>query len=275
MGKGFLLTLQAGALGLVLLVLVAAVFVAGAYGLLYLARRAEQRLPLEKAPAAGAAEWTAEDVFYAVSGRGRAAYLLLCLERALAFYGQDLTLWQSLLERYWAITAAEEDAAVDWLETVFYLLPDSVLPYECFEDASEAAGYPWSAAQFEEARRCYTAAGWGMIVFNTLLQNLYLLVSGWDEEGAPTPEGLRLIAEAENQMRVFRVPLPQEGPALAFVKAQKGKGPGAPFDGLALSVLGAEKASDAAAEDTGKDAAVPVFTPAAAEAKDGPGTSDL
>ncbi len=255
MGKGFVLTLQAGVLGLALIVAVAAFFIAGAYGLLYLARRAEARIPAQTEGQAAAEDWTPSDPFYAVSGRGRAAYLLLCLEEALSFYGQDLAQWRFLLERFWSVTATAEEELTGWLETVYYLLPDAVLPYETFEDAAADAGYPWSAAQFEQARQCYMSTGYGMIAVNALLQNLYLLASGWDEDPPPGPEGLRLLADTENQLHTFHVPLPQEGPSLTFVQEQKETGPGAPFDGLSLSALPAKPAAEKP-----DSAAVPVFS---------------
>lgn len=37
--------------------------------------------------------------FYKLSGRGRAAYLILCLEKALQFYGQELAAWEWLLQK--------------------------------------------------------------------------------------------------------------------------------------------------------------------------------
>lgn len=255
MGKGFVLTLQAGVLGLVLIAAVAALFIAGAYGLLYLARRAEARVPVPAEKPAAAEDWMPSDPFYEVSGRGRAAYLLLCLEEALSFYGQEPEQWRFLLERFWSVTAAADADMADWLETVYYLLPDAVLPYETFEDAAADAGYPWSAEQFSQARRCYTSAGYGMIAVNTLLQNLYLLASGWDEDPPPGPEGLRLLADTENQLRAFHVPLPKEGPSLTFVRERKEAGAGAPFDGLSLSVLPAK-----AGAENPDDPAVPVFS---------------
>ena len=39
--------------------------------------------------------------FYPVCWRGRAAYLLLCLEEALIFYRQDLDAWEWIFQKLW------------------------------------------------------------------------------------------------------------------------------------------------------------------------------
>ena len=42
--------------------------------------------------------------FYKVSGRGRVSYLILCLEEALLFYGQDFSAWERILRELWSVT---------------------------------------------------------------------------------------------------------------------------------------------------------------------------
>ena len=65
---------------------------------------------------------------YRVSGRGRAAYLILCLENALKFYHQDFAAWEWVLGRLWSITELSESGWLDiWLDSVGELMPDAVL----------------------------------------------------------------------------------------------------------------------------------------------------
>ena len=42
--------------------------------------------------------------FYKISGRGRVAYLILCLEETLRFYKQNFTAWEWILRKLWSIT---------------------------------------------------------------------------------------------------------------------------------------------------------------------------
>lgn len=57
--------------------------------------------------------------FYKVSGRGRVAYLILCLEEVLLFYGQDFSAWERILRELWSITnGSEGDWIGTWLDSV-------------------------------------------------------------------------------------------------------------------------------------------------------------
>ena len=42
-------------------------------------------------------QWVHSHPFYKVSGRGRVAYLILCLEEVLLFYEQDFSVWERIL----------------------------------------------------------------------------------------------------------------------------------------------------------------------------------
>lgn len=62
--------------------------------------------------------------FYKVSGRGRVAYLILCLEEVLLFYGQDFSAGERILRELWSITnGSEGDWIGTWLDSVWELLP--------------------------------------------------------------------------------------------------------------------------------------------------------
>lgn len=67
--------------------------------------------------------------FYKVSGRGRVAYLILCLEKTLQFYKQDFTAWEWLLRKLWSITDNSENNWIDaGIDSIGELLPSEVLP---------------------------------------------------------------------------------------------------------------------------------------------------
>ncbi len=179
-------------------VVIAAVF-AGFAGFLYLlyrliklmrpkeVRREEQRVLSHR--------------FYKVSGRGRVAYLILCLEETLRFYGQDFSAWEWILRRLWSITDCSENNWIDiWLDSVGELLPSTVL-----------AGNPAEAASAEvsKARTLYTQAGSAMIVINAIIENAYTIVGGWSPDTiAHDPDALFLIDKVEETMTAFGVPLP-------------------------------------------------------------------
>ncbi len=56
---------------------------------------------------------------YQVSGRGRIAYLILCLEETLRFYRQDLSAWEWVLRRLWSITDCSENNGCTYKFRVF------------------------------------------------------------------------------------------------------------------------------------------------------------
>ncbi len=168
--------------------------------------------------------------FYRVSWRGRAAYLILCLEEALQFYKQDFTAWEWVLRKLWSITdCAENDWMIDvWLDSVVDLLPRVVLT----DNAAEAA-----SADINKARNLYTQAGYAMIVINAILENADAMVGAWSSNtAAHDPDALRYLDKVEAVMRDFGVPLPSSEISQPLFK-QKDSWFGAPFDGLRLSRL--------------------------------------
>jgi len=167
--------------------------------------------------------------FYQVSGRGRIAYLILCLEEALRFYGQDFSAWEWILRRLWSITDRSENNWIDlWLDAVGELLPSEVLT----DSTAEAA-----PAEISKARALYIQAGTAMIVINAILENVYTVVGGWSPDTtAHDPDALYLIDKTEETMRAFGVPLPSDEVLQPLFK-QKDVSFGKPFDGLRFSCL--------------------------------------
>ncbi len=166
---------------------------------------------------------------YEVSWRGRIAYLILCLEEALRFYGQDFSAWEWVLRRLWSITDCSENNWMDiWLDSVGELLPSEVLA----DNSAEAA-----SAEISKARALYTQAGPAMIVINAVIDNAYTIVCQWDPDTlADDPDAIRLIAKVEETMMKFGVPLPANE-IIQPLLAQNGSYFGKPFDGLRLSYL--------------------------------------
>lgn len=167
--------------------------------------------------------------FYKVSGRGRAAYIILCLEAALQFYKQDLPEWDGILRKLWSVTANDEDSWIDaWVDDISELLPEAVLTNNAGA-ASEAVS---------KARKLYIQAGYAMIVINAILENLYRMVAEWSANTkANDPEGLDYIDTAEEIMKKFAVPLPPAEIVELLRTKQISSSLGAPFDGLRLSCL--------------------------------------
>lgn len=167
--------------------------------------------------------------FYKVSGRGRAAYLILCLERTLQFYKQDLAAWEWILRKLWSVTDNSENNWIDvWLDSIGELLPKAVLTNN-------------SDAVLEEtgkARSLYIQAGYAMIVINTILESAYTMVSEWSPDtSAHDPGALGYIDEAEEMMKKFEVPRPSDEVIQRLLVEQKSSSFGEPFDGLRFSCI--------------------------------------
>jgi len=167
--------------------------------------------------------------FYQVSGRGRIAYLTLCLEETLRFYRQDLTAWEWILRQLWSITDRSDNNWIDlWLDSVGELLPSMVLAGRSAETAS---------AEISKAQSLYTQAGIAMIVINAILENVYTIVGGWSPDTtAHDPDALYLIDKTEETMGAFGVPLPPDK-VIQPLFQQKAPSFGGPFDGLRFSCL--------------------------------------
>jgi hypothetical protein len=166
--------------------------------------------------------------FYKVSGRGRVAYLILCLEKTLQFYKQDFTAWEWLLRRLWAITNNPQNNWIDaWLDTIGELLPSEVLTNNNGSTISE---------EIEKAQNLYTQAGYAMIVINSILDSTYTMVCEWSPNtNAYDPDALYHIDKVEETMKQFEIPLPSSEIVQRLLSEQKSSSFGEPFDGLCFS----------------------------------------
>lgn len=162
--------------------------------------------------------------FYKVSGRGRVAYLILCLEKTLQFYKQDFTAWEWLLRKLWSITDNSEDNWIDtWLDSIGELLPSEVLTNNNDSTISE---------EIEKAQNLYTQAGAAMIVINAILNSTYTLVGEWSPDtSAYDPDALYHIDKVEVTMNQFKIPLPSNEIIQRLLSEQKSSTFGEPFDG--------------------------------------------
>lgn len=167
--------------------------------------------------------------FYHVSGRGRIAYLILCLEEVLPFYGQDLSAWEQILRELWRITSCSEGDWIGcWLDSVGELLPSMILTNRTDESFSH---------ETRKIQNLYQQSGPAMILVNTIMENAYTMVCEWSPDNAAyDPGALRFIDEVEEMMKNFGVPLPANE-AVSFLVSQKDFSLGKPFDGLHLSRL--------------------------------------
>lgn len=165
--------------------------------------------------------------FYKVSGRGRIAYLILCLEEVLLFYGQDFSAWEKILRELWSITnGSEGDWIGTWLDSVEALLPSQILKTA-----------PSSSDDIRKIRNLYTQSGTKMILVSALMESVYTMVCEWAPDTvAYDPNALHFIDETEEMMKKWGVPLPA-GENVQFLIAQKDFSLGKPFEGLRLSYL--------------------------------------
>ena len=165
--------------------------------------------------------------FYKVSGRGRIAYLILCLEEVLLFYGQDFSAWEQILRELWSITnGSEGDWIGTWLDSVEPLLPSQILTTA-----------PSSSDDIRKIRNLYTQSGTKMILVSALMESVYTMVCEWAPDTvAYDPDALHFIDKTEEMMKKWGVPLPA-GENVQFLITQKDFSLGKPFEGLRLSYL--------------------------------------
>ena len=174
-------------------------------------------------------QWVYSHPFYKVSGRGRVAYLILCLEEVLLFYGQDFSAWERILRELWSITnGSEGDWIGTWLDSVLELLPSQILANKTDQLSSDDK---------REVPNLYAQSGLVMILVNTLMENAYTMVCEWSPDiVAHDPDALHYIDKAEEMLKKFGVPLPANE-AVQFLASQKDSSLGRSFEGLRLSYL--------------------------------------
>ena len=168
--------------------------------------------------------------FYKISGRGRVAYLILCLEETLRFYKQDFTAWEWILRKLWSIADNSQSDWIDaWLDSIGELLPSMVLINKNDKTISEEIG---------KAQNLYIQAGYAMIVINTILDCAYTMVGEWSPNtSAHDPDALYRIDNVEETMQDFGIPLPSNEIIQQLLLEQKGSSFGEAFNGLRFSCL--------------------------------------
>ena len=134
--------------------------------------------------------------FYKVSGRGQIAYLILCLEEVLLFYGQDFSAWEQILRELWSITnGSEGDWIGTWLDSVKPLLPSQILTTA-----------PSSSDDIRKIRNLYTLSGTKMILVSALMESVYTMVCEWAPDTvAYDPDALHFIDETEEMMKKWGI----------------------------------------------------------------------
>lgn len=172
--------------------------------------------------------------FFPVSKRGRAAYLILCLEEALKFYdSENLESWKWLLHELWRITSIWEWDIDEWVDRICDASIESVMKYCAYQK------YDLSHDEMESLLELYTEDKSFLPVIDALYNQVYLvIVLDWgDLEPAHTPSALSAIDEAERILTEHGIPFPQDQQALNFIMSHRNGHYGRPFDGIPLSSI--------------------------------------
>lgn len=178
--------------------------------------------------------------FYQVSKRARAAYLILCLEQVLLFYGLDFEKWDWVLKKLWEITSTNDEES--WIFQISDLLPEEVLTHRTLEEVeAERKGmaiyfcYSFSEERFQYFGKLYREAGHPTA--EQVLENIYHVVAEeWGQaEEANTPSSLSYIEETEKLLTEQKIPLPTDPQTLKFLMGHRDPHLGKPFDGLQFS----------------------------------------
>lgn len=182
--------------------------------------------------------------FHGAAGPGRAAYLVLCLERALRALDQSPADWRWVLDRLWTLAARIPVAFGEYgpLYEVYSLLPAHVLPFARFEEIvvlplGDGPAEQWepengrtylTEERFAALWELYLQAGWRMAVFAPLLALAWeeaLMLS--TDAVPPWPKGLEPLFEAETLLTRWGIPLPrvEEPEAVqALLRGEKRRG---------------------------------------------------
>ena len=181
-----------------------------------------------------------EHKFRRVSKRGRAAYLILCFEECLSFYGENMGYWKWILEELWEITSTWDIER--WVKRVCDLTPESVLPYVSYQEMIEkvtASGYWYELGEeaFTSLQRLYRKERTGFQIISDMIDRICgVIVDDWgDLEEAFTPSCLHNIDEAEEIMKHNSIPLPSDTSAIDFIMEHRDRHYGKPFKGIQFS----------------------------------------
>lgn len=174
-------------------------------------------------------------LFYKVSLRGRAAYLVLCFDQALRFTGQDFAAWETVRRELRRVT---EENFETWSFRAIDLLPDEILSAGSRADLiaqrehTAFPGYAFSEAEFAAFRALYTQAGDALAPLSFLMERILdVAICGCEAGTQPphTPDSLPLIDQANAYMQSRGIPLPDEPAVLFLLHRQRSPGIGKPF----------------------------------------------
>lgn len=180
-------------------------------------------------------------VFYCVSKRARAAYLILCIEQALQCCGEDLLQWERALKNMWEVTSTDDMEA--WIADMDAFSPQTLEDLDTFEEwEKEISGltYLLKDAGLKERffyyKELYQHA-------NPILQQLVcclvvLVTEEWQSGDVPyMPSVLQYIDQVRYLLQKEDIPLPHDEQALRFLMNHKDAYWGKPFGGLQFSIL--------------------------------------
>ncbi len=200
-----------------------------------LALRRFQRSPEQRAKQKSLQKNWGAHPFFRVCSRARAAYIILCLEEALRFTGQQLSRWEWVRRELWSVTELSEDY---WFSRVCDLMPDVIFSEPSYDELTAARcgetarlGYAYSEAEYRALYALYMDAGDAMEPISFLMEQLLeLVMADLEEEKIPyMPQSLRFVEEAQACLRTRGIPLPQNQTAVAYLMKRRHPGDGPPF----------------------------------------------
>jgi len=181
--------------------------------------------------------------FFYISKRGRAAYLILCLEEALKFYDKEnLKRWKWLLNELWNITSTWD---IDgWVGRICDAASDSIMAHNTYQEEIEHVKkigfwFELSEEEYVYLHELYSKNEPFFPVIYALYDKILDVISlDWGEPEDPyTPLCLPAIEEAEKILSEHGIPFPQNNDAISYIMNHKDCGYGPAFDGREFSVL--------------------------------------
>lgn len=174
--------------------------------------------------------------FAKVSLRGKAAWLICCLEQALLAWGLDAEegepgSWHPVLALLWKLPELPEECLEDWLDQAGDILPSNLLsPCPDLVPRSQDRQAPLAAAA-----ALYREAGSKMALLGPLVELPVRLVRENREEPGLHPElALALLDEAKELLESYGVPQPPAD-IRDFLLGQRSPGMGERFVGRQCS----------------------------------------
>ena len=172
--------------------------------------------------------------FAKVSLRGKAAWLICCLEQALLAWGLDAEegepgSWYPVLALLWKLPELPEECLEDWLGQAEDILPSNLL-----SPSPDLAPRP-QGGQVRLAAALYREAGSKMALLGPLVELPVRLVRENREEPGLHPElALALLDEAKELLESYGVPQPPAD-IRDFLLGQRSPGMGERFVGRQCS----------------------------------------